>query len=248
MVSDTHVTPADPGVLAAFVAFLRGPAREADRLIVAGDLFEVWVTPAQERDPGLAPVFEAFDALLDAGVTVDFVPGNRDFAAAPVLRRRGLRVLPAEHVFTSGGRTVVVAHGDRLCSRDVGYQAFRRFVRTRLVRHVFERIPSSLARRAGRSARDRSQASTARKAYGDMGLAPRAVASLLRRHDADVLVCGHVHWGRRHRLELDGLTRDVLVLSAWEDRPTYARIRDGRVAFLPFEGPANPGSRPAAAE
>ena len=64
-----------------------------------------------------------------------------------------------------------------------------------------------------------------------------SVADLLRATDADALVCGHVHWGRRHRLEVDGVERDIVVLGAWDaGDATYARIGAGRVEFVRWGG------------
>ncbi len=230
-----HLTEADPAGVARFVAFLEGPCRAAADVLLLGDLFDFWVSPAQVRTPGLAPVLRALRELVAAGVPVGFVEGNRDFAASPELAAVGVRTLPDSGVLTSGGRRVAYTHGDLLCRRDVRYQALRRVARSATARHVLRSLPARAALSLGRGARAGSRLETARKAYGDMGLDGGAVADFLRRFDADALVCGHVHWGRRHTLDVDGRPRDVVVLSAWEDRPTYARLAAGRLDFVLFE-------------
>jgi UDP-2,3-diacylglucosamine hydrolase len=238
--SDVHLSAADPVGVARFVAFLEGPAASAERVVIAGDLFDVWTTPGQAREPGLAPVFDALRRLA-ARTDVGFIEGNRDFAATPELRAAGVRRLDDVLVLDVHGRRVIVTHGDLLCSRDVRYQAFRRLVRTSTVRHLLRRAPTGAARGAGAAARRGSAMETASKPYGDMGLAPAAVASLLRLHDADALVCGHVHWGERFRVDVDGRDRDVVVLSAWEDVPTFARLDADGLAFERF-APPSPGA------
>ena len=67
-----------------------------------------------------------------------------------------------------------------------------------------------------------------------MGLDPGAVAGVLRQFEADALVCGHVHWGQRFTLDVDGLARDVVVLGAWEETGSYAVVRGGEVGFYEF--------------
>jgi len=201
---------------------------------VAGDLFDVWVTPAQASDPAIAPVFAALRALA-ARIDVGFVEGNRDFAAGPELAAAGVRRLADVEVIRHGALRVVVTHGDLLCTKDVRYQAYRRLARTATVRHLLRRAPPAAASRIGGAARKGSAMETAAKAYGDMGLAPGAVASILRVHDADALVCGHVHWGQRFRIDVDGRDCDVVVLGAWENAPTYAELGDGGLAFRRFE-------------
>jgi UDP-2,3-diacylglucosamine hydrolase len=201
--------------------------------VIVGDLFDVWVTPEQAGDPGLAAVFASLGRLA-ARIDVGFVEGNRDFAASPELRAIGVAKLDDVIVVESGRRRVVATHGDLLCTKDVRYQAFRRIARTETVRHLLRRAPSSAARNFGDAARKGSAMETASKAYGDMGLSPNAVASLLRLHDADALVCGHVHWGQRFRMDVDGRDRDVVVLGAWENAPTYAELGADGLDFRTF--------------
>jgi UDP-2,3-diacylglucosamine hydrolase len=235
--SDVHLAPGDPAGIERFVAFLRGPAAQAASLLIAGDLFEFWVTSEQAREPAHAPVFAALRALTDGGRAVGFIEGNRDFEAAPALAAAGVVHLPDVHVLQDGAFRVAVTHGDRLCRRDVRYQAYRRAVRTPLVRHLLRTAPAAIAHRTGHAARAGSRMETSRKAEGDMALDARAAADFLRAHDADALVCGHVHWGRRHRIEVDGVSRDVVVLGAWDaGDASYARIADGRLTFERFEG------------
>ena len=77
-----------------------------------------------------------------------------------------------------------------------------------------------------------------------MGLHPPAVAGLLRAHEADVLVCGHVHWGRCHRIEVEGTLRDVIVLSSWEDRGSYAVVDTAGARMLWWGGEPAGEARP----
>lgn len=236
LTSDVHLCAAEPEVLATFLRFLDGPAREADALWVLGDLFEVWTHPTQLDDPVLRPVLDRLRNLVEQGKDVAFLEGNRDFEAAVALPRLGIRTLAQETVVEQGRRRFVLTHGDLLCTRDVGYQALRRVLRADGVRRMLRRLPQSVLAGVGSSARDASKRSTGRKDYASMALEPRAVRALLRKHDADALVCGHVHWGRSYAFEVDGRTRDLCVLGAWEERPTYARLRDGEVSLHDYAG------------
>ena len=229
-----HLTAADPAGIERFSRFLDGPAAAAARLLIVGDLFDVWTTPAQARDPSIAPVFASLRRLA-ARIDVGFVEGNRDFAATPELRAAGVRPLPDVVVVEGGGLRVVATHGDLLCTKDVRYQAFRRVARSGIVRQILRRAPAKTVARVGDAARRGSAMETASKAYGDMGLAPDSVASILRANDADALVCGHVHWGKRFSMDVDGRDRDVVVLGAWEAAPTWAELSAGGLSFRTFE-------------
>ncbi|MCE9637633.1 MAG: UDP-2,3-diacylglucosamine diphosphatase [Planctomycetes bacterium] len=244
IVSDVHLSAGDPSGVDRFVAFLTGTAAGARSLVIAGDLFEFWVTPDQAREPSMARVFGALRHVVDAGTPVGFIEGNRDFAASPELRSVGVTTLAdvvAIDDDSNGSRArpfrVAVTHGDLLCRKDVRYQAYRRVARTPLVRHLLRAAPASIAQRSGRAARAGSKREMARKSEGEMGLDAGAVAEMIRAHDADALVCGHVHWGRCHRIEVDGASRDVVVLGAWDaGDATFARIGGGRLTFERFAG------------
>jgi UDP-2,3-diacylglucosamine hydrolase len=232
-VSDVHATPALPATRDALLRFLRGPARGAGALLVLGDLFETFVLPAEARRPPVAEVLEGLAALARDGTRVSFVPGNRDFGVdAGVLRPLGIERLPDTAAVEVDGLRVLVTHGDLLCTRDRGYLAFRRAVRGRALRAAAETLPEGFVDSLAAGARDASRRSTARKPYETMGLDAGRVRRLLLREDADALVCGHVHWGVRHRMAVDGRSRDVFVLGAWEDGPNWLERAGGEWRFV----------------
>lgn len=231
-VSDVHATPDVPATLDAFLRFVAGPARGAASLYVLGDLFEAFLAPAQASRPGYAEVLAGLKRLARAGTAVSFLPGNRDFPLEAVLRPMGIPRLPDVARLDIGGARVVATHGDLLCTRDRRYQAFRRAVRGRPLRALAEGLPRRALDAVAGGARSASRAETARKAYDSMGLDAGRVRRLLLREDADALVCGHVHWGVRHRMEVDGRARDVFVLGAWEDGANWLQRQGGAWRFL----------------
>ena len=231
-VSDVHANPASPATLEAFLRFLAGPARGAAALFVLGDLFETFVAAGEARRPGAREVVDGLAGLARAGSRVAFLPGNRDFPLESVLRPLGVERLPDFARLEVGGARVIATHGDLLCTRDRRYQAFRRAVRGRPLRTVAEALPQGVLDALAAGARDASRAETARKAWGTMGLDAGRVRRLLLREDADALVCGHVHWGVRHRMSVDGRQRDVFVLGAWEDGPNWLEREGGAWRFL----------------
>lgn len=236
-VSDIHANPRHRATLDAFLAFLHGPAAGASTLYVLGDLFETFLHPDDAARDGYREVFDGMAALAAAGVDVAYQAGNRDFPVEDVLRPRGIRRLRDTEIVTVDGLRVLVTHGDLLCTRDIRYQAFRRVVRGRPLRTLAESLsPAALDTLAG-GARAASKAETARKAYDDMGLDGGRVVRLLRRTDADALVCGHVHWGRAFRPEVEGRPRDVFVLGAWEDGANRLERSGGAWRFVKADPP-----------
>lgn len=231
-VSDVHANPAAPATQEAFLRFLRGPAAGAAALFVVGDLFETFLGPGDAGKPGNREVLEGLAALARGGCRVAFVPGNRDFPLEGMLRPLGLERLPDLARETVDGARLILTHGDLLCTRDRRYQAFRRAVRGRPLRALAEALPAAALDALAGRAREASRRETARKAYADMGLDAGRVRRLLLREDADALVCGHVHWGVRHRMTVEGRERDVFVLGAWEDGANWLERCGGEWRFL----------------
>ena len=77
-ISDLHLEPGRPEIGEQFLAFLEGEARAAEALYILGDLFEAWLG---DDDPNAyyAAMKAAIRALVDSGVPVFFMHGNRDF-------------------------------------------------------------------------------------------------------------------------------------------------------------------------
>ena len=72
---------------------LREDARGADALYVLGDLFEAWVGDDDPSEAGAA-VADGVRALVDAGVPVYFMRGNRDFLLGRDYAARAGMTLP----------------------------------------------------------------------------------------------------------------------------------------------------------
>ncbi|MEL6715880.1 MAG: hypothetical protein AAFP86_19025, partial [Planctomycetota bacterium] len=132
----------------------------APRLIVLGDLFDVWVGPKQARLAGSERVLRALRRLVDAGTAVEVVPGNRDtLLGAAFERATGATLWREGFVATLGpaGRRVAFVHGDALCTLDRGYQRLRRLLRSGPVRWASRRAPLWFARRIGHRLRAESE-------------------------------------------------------------------------------------------
>ena len=95
-ISDLHLEADKPEIGNQFLAFLEGEARDADALYILGDLFESWVG---DDDPNehYAEMKNALRALVDSGVRVYFMHGNRDFMiGVDFAHETGVQILPED--------------------------------------------------------------------------------------------------------------------------------------------------------
>ena len=232
--SDLHLSPARPALVAAFHAFCAGPAREAAGVYLLGDLFDDWIGDDQLREPLPAEVARALKMVTAAGVAVGVVTGNRDFLLGDAFAKAtGVTLLSAPLVINIGGTPTVLLHGDELCTADVGYQRMRRMTHNTRWQQRFLALPYVVRRGIANWLRRRSRAATSGKSEEIMDVEPRAVESAFREADVARMIHGHTHRPARHHLVVDGRVCERFVLADWYDRGSYlefgasgARMRD----------------------
>jgi UDP-2,3-diacylglucosamine hydrolase len=228
---DVHLHEDDPAGVERFLAWVASLAGRCKHLVLLGDVFDRWVGRAQAGTPLGKRVVETLKALRTAGVSLAFQGGNRDFAFDGA---EGLEIDVWPDVVRTrwGSRTVLLTHGDLLCTADGRYQAMRRVVRSRPARAALAALPMAAADYIARGLRDVSRRETRAKPYASMGIDYRAARTWLDAAGADVLVAGHVHTGVHHRLPGE-TTKDVFVLKDWEAGGGVVRFDGSSIALVP---------------
>ena len=193
-------------------------------LYILGDLFEAWIGDDDDH-----PLGEQVAALLvkyaDAGWTIHFLPGNRDFLVGNnYLARFGGQLLADPSVITLAGRRGVLIHGDRECVADVTYQAVRTQLRDPVWQQDF--LSKSLEQRRlfAQQARAQSLEHTSQTTSAIMDADADEITQLIEQHDASVLIHGHTH--RPAILAVSNQDHPALrlVLGAWHRGPSWLRV------------------------
>ncbi len=201
VIADLHLDAAAPDSCRAFVEWTRALA-DVPTLAILGDLFDVWVGPAQARMSGAAIVLDALSARTRAGTRIIVVPGNRDFLLDVSFESRtGAVIAPEGFVGRIGSTRALFVHGDTLCTRDVNYQRLRRALRSRPVQWLGPRLPLWAGTAIARRLRRASIQAIAEKLPDEKSVQPSAVVDVARAHGVEVVVCGHAHAFRDERLE-----------------------------------------------
>lgn len=200
-IADLHLDVASADGGDELVRFL-GKLAGVPRLVILGDLFDVWVGPAQATMPGAPAVLDALKQLTHAGTAVDLVPGNRDFLLDRSFEERTRVRLHAEgFVGIQGARRILFVHGDTLCTRDLAYQRLRRVLRSKPVGWLAPRMPLSIGTRVARRLRRASVRAVAAKLPEEKSIQREAVVDAARAARCATLVCGHAHAFRDETLE-----------------------------------------------
>jgi UDP-2,3-diacylglucosamine hydrolase len=222
-ISDLHLDAGEPETIRRFARFVATEGRAARALYILGDLFEAWVGD-DEDDPGLQPVQAALADLTRAGVPCSLMHGNRDFLIGPrFCSATGCRLLGDYERVDLYGSTVLLTHGDLLCTDDTRYMSLRGTLRDPTWQRDFLAKPLAERRKIAADLRQLSAAEIASKSYDIMDVNQATVENVMREHRVSLLLHGHTHRPAIHRFELDGRPAARIVLGAWHESPSIAR-------------------------
>jgi UDP-2,3-diacylglucosamine hydrolase len=228
-ISDLHLDPSRPAITDLFLRFLREDAAEAEALYILGDLFEAWVGDDEDSDLAVA-VTSGLRALVDSGVPVSLMRGNRDFLVGPdFAAASGVRLLADPSVAVLDGEPTLLRHGDLLCTDDSRYQDFRRQVRDPAWREQFLAQPLAARRAFARQARAASQDhQQGLKLEGQLEIITdvnaEAVVAMLERFGLRRMIHGHTHRPAIHSLRAADHGAQRVVLGDWYEQGSVLRV------------------------
>ena len=222
-ISDLHIDASRPAISEQFLRFLRTEAKEAAALYILGDLFETWIGD-DAPDAAQSAAIAGLNELTSGGVPCFVMHGNRDFLlSAEFCRMSGARLLPDPMTVTLHGETVLVMHGDALCTDDRAYQRLRATVHDAGWQRQFLALPINARRALAGAARAGSEAHTAAMESAITDVNADSVAKALRASGTSTLLHGHTHRPAIHALEVDGRPRTRIVLGDWYDQGSVLR-------------------------
>lgn len=221
-ISDLHLTPERPAQVKLFRDFMQQKAPVCTALYILGDFFEAWVGDDDLTLDFNADIAAHIRKLVDSGVPVFFMSGNRDFLAGPVLAEAtGWTHLPDPSLINLHGTTTLISHGDAYCTDDTAYQAFRHQVRDPAWQTAFLAKPLPERHAMAQAIRERSKQAKADKQPAIMDVNDNAVRHALMETGAARLIHGHTHRPAKHLLETNGKTCERWVLTDWYETGGY---------------------------
>ena len=222
-ISDLHLEAARPEIGEQFLAFLRGEARDADALYILGDLFESWVGD-DDPNPHYAEIKSAIRSVVDSGVPVFFMHGNRDFMIGErFAEETGVAILDDPETVELYGQDVLLSHGDALCIDDVQYQKVRMMTRDPDWQAMMRAKPLEERLAYAEQARQASRAYSASVGEDIMDVNQDAVVGTFRNRDIDSLLHGHTHRPAVHMVDVDGRQVTRIVLGDWYEQGSVVR-------------------------
>ncbi len=212
VVSDLHIWGSDDPVYRSLLTLIQNGTKEGDTLILAGDVFDLFVG---NKEVFVNRYREFFDALRDAGrrqVELHYIEGNHDFlmrkAFSPI---PGMRVHSRDVSFQLRGKRFFVAHGDLVDRSDYRYLALRSFLRSPVMKAMVAAAPGRWLDRIGKTSSKKSRANKPTlpsqlsiERLDQMRLIYRNYAAEKLAQGFDFVVLGHCHDLDEKRFKIGG--------------------------------------------
>ncbi|WP_417688189.1 UDP-2,3-diacylglucosamine diphosphatase [Pseudidiomarina sp.] len=225
-VSDLHLSPARPDIAHLFFDFLRDEARSADALYILGDLFDAWIGD-DDTSAFAAQVQDELRRYTDLGIPTYFVAGNRDFLIGRrFAARTGVKLLTDPYVINLYDTPTLILHGDLLCTDDVSYQRFRRWIRkpwlTKLLLALPLRIRMRIANKLRAGSKTQRPLSEADLAIMDAN--QDTVLRYFERYRVQRMIHGHTHRPAVHQHQVGDASATRIVLGDWYTQGSMLKI------------------------
>ncbi|MDN7134050.1 UDP-2,3-diacylglucosamine diphosphatase [Halomonas sp. MC140] len=223
LVADLHLSSDTPELNQGFYDYLEHTAPGADALYILGDLFDAWIgddlldATAEPLSRVAQEVIQRLRKLSDDGTHIYLMHGNRDFLlGGRFVTACQATLLPDVHEVEIQGISVVLLHGDSLCTMDQAYMAFRAQSRNPEWQAQMLALPLEQRLELAKSLRMQSGEANATKAEAIMDVTPQEVTSLMERYGVATMIHGHTHRPLVHDVTVEGVPAKRYVLGDWD--------------------------------
>ncbi|HEX8171512.1 MAG TPA: UDP-2,3-diacylglucosamine diphosphatase [Thermoanaerobaculia bacterium] len=146
IIGDSHIGLSDGNETRVNGWLDRLAAHKPKALYLNGDLFHYLIAHPKFRTNSVARVMAKFRELRDAGVTIHYVEGNRDFFLHDSFVEDAVTDIAFEYAVPAGTRRYLVIHGDMINDADWKYRFWRRASKNPVMRLGVSMIPQRFAR------------------------------------------------------------------------------------------------------
>ena len=216
-ISDLHLEEKAPEVAALFLQFMKDQAPKADALCILGDFFEAWIGD-DDKTAFNQKIVLTLRSLVKSGTPIYFMRGNRDFLIGEKFTKTaGVTLLEDPTIISLYGKSVLLMHGDSLCTLDRKHQAYRRKTTKRWVRKLMLSLPLNLRRKLADRLRKKSCNRNRHLSNEITEVVLEEVLRIMRQMDVELLIHGHTHHPAIHDFLINKKPAKRIVLGAWHE-------------------------------
>ena len=207
----------------AFLDFLDTIEKDAESLLLLGDIFDFWFEYKEVVPKGFVRVLGRLAELSDKGVRIVMLTGNHDMWVGDYLTEEcGIEIHTTPQEISLCGKRLFIAHGDNMNIQDQpALRLMNTIFRSRGLRKVASwLIHPDLFLRFGKWWSGKS-----RKSHGEVQSA-RVLNPLIdyaieygKEHKIDYYIFGHLHFAA----DIAG-AEHILFLGDWHTQPSYISL------------------------
>ena len=198
-IADLHLSDHTPSLNALFARFLRDWQSKAAALYILGDLFDAWTGDDDDSATATQVAQQLADFAADAPVY--FIAGNRDFLLGKRYAAQcHMTLLPENQMVEYFGKTILLTHGDEMCTDDVGYLRYRKIMRNKIVQKILLSLPfrtrKNIAAKLRAASRERKKQP---ENYAITDVTEHGVQAALNDFpQTEIIIHGHTHRPASH--------------------------------------------------
>ena len=224
IVADLHLCEKNNDMFELFHKFLKEITSKDNTLYILGDFFNYWIGDDQ-RDDFNNKVVETLKEATDDGLEIFFMRGNRDFLVGRKFAKySGVKLIKDPYYIKVGNNKILLAHGDRMCTDDISYQRYRKYIANNLILYMLW-VNTTLAFRERIASNTRNKSKLKNYKFPDIDVTAKGIEKY--RKDCNIVIHGHTHKMNIHHEE--NYTR--YVLSDWFKKGSYIEIEKDMITL-----------------
>ena len=192
-ISDIHLDPNNSKVTKKFIEFMNNKSSDMKELYILGDLFEFWIDDKYDIIQNNL-IISTLKKISENGTKIFLMHGNRDFLVGKKFTKiTNIQILPENYILNLNETKILITHGDLLCTDDVDYQKFRRFIRNKLTLKIFNSLSNKIKIKIASYLRGKSKKITSQKPENIMDVNEKEVLNFYERFGTNIIIHGHTH-------------------------------------------------------
>ena len=225
-ISDLHLEPTQKAITDGFLSFI-GSLNDAEELYILGDFFEVWIGDDYSNEY-IELINQALQQCAAKGTKIYFMHGNRDFLVGEAwCENAQCELLEESKLITLGDDSILLMHGDSLCTDDLEYMKASFLLRNKQFQTQLLSKPIPERLEFAKKIRSESKESQKGKSYEIMDVNQGAVDEALSSADCSIMIHGHTHRPDIHKWNFEGQDRTRYVLGDWGDKGWFMKWQAG---------------------
>jgi len=225
-ISDLHLNPDSQDRTNKFIAFLEFAHKQKGRVLILGDLFDLWFGWKQLQFNFQSDILFRMNNLASDGLRMDYLEGNRDFGISKLEGHTFSDVIAKHYEFIWGDHSICAEHGDLINRADLQYRSFRAITKNPISYFLIGHLPSSWLLRISTKL-EKSLKNTNQKyriSYPEEACKKFRDAAFKR--GADIVIAGHFHQEKMLKEKLNSRIVWFFNLPGWETGFRYLTIPD----------------------